>query len=146
MDTIVFNKGIPSSVLKSKWRNLLLILQKFVTCEGRFGCMFFYHIRILMNLIEEHQMNLPYFLLNILKKMSVSVQKKIQLIDNKMCHHGLVKILIEFHLQSIGDDWEDFLVRNHFEEKTPKQPSGRRTLRGRKRKIEMVIEHEPQHQ
>lgn len=34
MDTIVFRKGIPSSSLKSKWRNLLLVLQKFVTCEG----------------------------------------------------------------------------------------------------------------
>lgn len=33
---------------------------------------------------------------------------------------------------------------NHIEEVTPKQPSGRRTLRGRKRKIEIVIENEPQ--
>lgn len=32
MDTIVFRKGIPSFSLKSKWRNLLLVLQKFVTC------------------------------------------------------------------------------------------------------------------
>lgn len=45
MDTIVFKKGIPSTALRSKWRNVLLILQKFVTCEGRFGYMYFYHVR-----------------------------------------------------------------------------------------------------
>lgn len=78
--------------------------------------------------------------------MSVSVQKKIQLIDNTVYHHGLVNILTECHLQSIGDNWENFLVRNHFEEKTLEQPSGSRTLRGRKRKIETVIEQEPHHQ
>lgn len=119
MDTTVFRKGIPSSALKSKWRNFLFVLQKFLTCEGRFGCMFFYHIRLLMNFLEEHQMNLPYFLVHSLKKMSVNVQKKIQLIDNTMYHHGLIKIFIEFHLQNIGDNWENFLLRNRFEEKTP---------------------------
>lgn len=54
MDITVFREGIPSSTLKSKWRNLLLILHKFVTFEGRFGCVFFYHIRLLMNFLEEH--------------------------------------------------------------------------------------------
>ena len=32
MDTTIFKKGIPSTTLKSKWRNLLLINRKFVTC------------------------------------------------------------------------------------------------------------------
>lgn len=91
-------------------------------------------------------MNLPYFPLNSLKKMSVSIHRKIQFIDNIMYHHGLVNFLIKFHLQSIGDNWEYFIVRNHFEEKTPEQTSSSRTLRGRKRKIETLIEQEPQHQ
>ena len=80
MDITIFRKGIPSSELKSKWRNFLVIIQKFVTCEGRFRCVSFYHIRLLMNFFEEHEMNLPYFLLNSLKKMSRNVQKKIQFI------------------------------------------------------------------
>jgi len=118
MDTIVFKKGIPSKTLKSKWRNLLLILQKFVKCEGQFGYMYLYHVRMLMHFLEDHQMNLPYFLLNSLKKMSTNVQKRIQLIENTLYHHGLIKILVEFHLQSIGDNWESFLVINHFEERS----------------------------
>ena len=99
-----------------------------------------------MNFIEEHQMNLLYFLLHRLKKISINAQKKIQLIENTMYHHGLIKILIKFHLQSIGDNWERFLVRDHSEKKNPEQPCGRKTLTGRKRKMETVIEREPQHQ
>ena len=53
MDTTIFKKDILSTTLKSKWRNFLLIIQNFVTCEGSFGCMFFYHIRLLINYLEK---------------------------------------------------------------------------------------------
>ena len=136
MDTTVYKKGIPSTALKNKWRNLLLVLQKFVTCEGRFGKMYFYHVRMMMHFLEDHHMNLPYFLLNRLKKMSTNVQKKIQCIENTMYHHGMIKILVEFHLQIIGANWESFLVRNHIEEKSPKKASSSRAPRGRKQTME----------
>jgi len=140
MDNTVYKKGIPSSALKNKWRNLLLVLQKFITCEGRFGQMYFYHVRMMMHFLKDHQMKIPYFLLNSLKKMATNVQNKIPCIENTMYHHDLVKILVEFHLQSIGDDWESFLIRNHIEEKSPEKPSSSRALRGRKRTIEMIKE------
>lgn len=41
MDTLVFKKGIPSTTLQRKWRNLLLVTKKCITCEGRFESMFF---------------------------------------------------------------------------------------------------------
>ena len=146
MDTTVYKKGILSSALKNKWRNLLFVLQKFITCEGRFGHMYFYHIRMIMHFLEDHQMNLPYFLLNSLKKMATNVHNKVQCIENTMYHHGLVKILVEFHLRSTGDDWESFLIRNHFKEKSPEKPSSSRALIGRKRTIEMIKELAPQTQ
>lgn len=111
MDVIVFRKGIPISALKNKWGNMLLILQKFITCEGRFGFMYVYHIRLLMIFLENQTINLPFFLLNNLRRMDTNVQKKIKSIETTMYHHGLVKILVEFHLKSVGDTWEDFLVR-----------------------------------
>lgn len=140
MDTTIFKKCIPSTTLKSKWRNLLLVLQKFITCEGRFGYIYFYHIRIMMNFLEVHQVNLPYFFLHSPKKISMNVQKKIQFIDNTMYHHGLIKIWVEFHLQSIGDNWENFMVRNHFEERSPEQLISSRNLGGRKRTMETINE------
>lgn len=76
MDILVFRKGIPSTTLKNKWRNVLLILQKFITCEGRFGTMYVYHIRLMMNFLED-EINLPFFLLNSLKRMASNVQKRL---------------------------------------------------------------------
>lgn len=73
MDITIFKHGIPVLALKEKWTSLLLIIQKFITCEGRYGSMYMYHIRLLMNFLENQTINLPYFLLSILKKMSTIV-------------------------------------------------------------------------
>lgn len=51
MDVSLFRKGIPSTALKSKWRNIIFIFQKFITCEGIFGTMYVYHIHLLMNFL-----------------------------------------------------------------------------------------------
>ena len=103
MDVSVFRKGIPISTLKNKWRNMLLILKKFITCEGRFGCMYVYHINLLMNFLENGNINLHFFLLNSLSRMASNVQKKIESLETTMYHHGLVKILVEFDFKRIGD-------------------------------------------
>lgn len=68
MDIIVFKRGIPVTALDEKWTSLLLLIQKFITCEGRFGSMYMYHTWLLMNFLENQTINLPYFLLNSLKK------------------------------------------------------------------------------
>jgi len=73
MDVSVFRKGIPISTLKNKWRSMLLLLHKFITCEGRFGCMYVYHIHLLMNFLENENINLPFFLLNSLRRMNSNV-------------------------------------------------------------------------
>lgn len=73
MDTSVFRKGIPISTLKIKCGSILFILQKFITCEGRFGSMYVYHISLLMNFLEGESLNLPFFLLNCLRRMTTNV-------------------------------------------------------------------------
>lgn len=70
MDIFVFKKGIQVTTLKTKWRNLLLIIQKFIIYEGRFGNIFFYHARLMMTLLDGNEINLPYFLLHSLRKMA----------------------------------------------------------------------------
>jgi hypothetical protein len=37
-------KGIPINLLKPRWHGLILILKQFITCEGRYGLVFLYHI------------------------------------------------------------------------------------------------------
>jgi hypothetical protein len=29
-------------------------------------------------------------------------------------HHGFIRTLVEYHLVSVGDNWENFLIRNNF--------------------------------
>ena len=65
--------------------------------------MYVYHIRLLMIFLEEGEINLPFFLLNSLKRMTSNVQKRVQFLETTLYHHGLVKILIEFYIRSIGD-------------------------------------------
>ena len=48
--------------------------------------------------------------------MSVTVQKHLGDVEPHLYHHGLVKILIEKELKEKKDTWEQFLIRNFFEE------------------------------
>jgi len=142
MDTSIFTKGIPVSFVKEEWTALLLLVQKFFTCEGRFRILYVYHAKIMMHFMGEHDINLPYFLLSSLRKMCSTVQRNINNIEPHLCHHGLVKILIEEQLKAKRDTWERFLVRNHFQEvgeasgSSPKVPRKSR----RKRREEVTPE------
>jgi len=52
MDVTIFKKGILVHVLKEEWASLLLVIQTFITCEERFGAMYMYHARLLMNFLD----------------------------------------------------------------------------------------------
>lgn len=136
MDISIFKKGIPVMDLKSKWRNLMLIIHMFKTFEGIFGNMFFYHAWLMMNFLNGNEINLSYFLIQSLRKIAGNVQRKIQFINNALYHHGLLKILIEAHLRNIRDNWEDFFKRNHFKETEIEELSGKTKKSKRKMPIE----------
>lgn len=110
MDTIIFTKGIPVTYVKEEWTNLLLLVQKFLTCEGRFGVLYVYHAKVMMHFLGE-DINLPYFLLSSLRKMCSIVQRNPGNIESHLYHHGLVKMLVEEQLKANRDTWERFLVR-----------------------------------
>jgi hypothetical protein len=109
-------KGIPIALLKPRWHSLLLILKQFVTCEGRYRLVFLYHICFLMNFIG-FNLDIPFYLLMSLYKMSKRYKR--QGINSSLFHHGLVKILLMYHLSTIGDSWEIFLMRNGFTQDDP---------------------------
>ncbi len=64
-----------------------------------------YHIRLLMNFLENKTINLPYFLLSSLKNMSTTIQKNLDDVEPHLYHHDLVKILIEKQLKEIKETW-----------------------------------------
>jgi hypothetical protein len=108
-----FPKGTPITLLKPRWHDLLLILKQFITCEGRYGLVFLYHIRLLM-LFLGFKLNMPFYLLMSLHKMSKRYKKQSLNPLSSLFHHGLIRILLLSHLSQIGDTWENFLCRNNF--------------------------------
>ena len=56
-----------------------------------------------------------------------------------MHHHGVIKILGEFHLKSIGDSSENFIIRIHFQE-VPEEPKEDNVRKSRKKKTDTNIE------
>jgi hypothetical protein len=103
-------------MLKTRWHSLLLILKQFVTCEGRYRLVFLYHIRFLVNFIG-FDLDMTFYLLMSLYKMSKSYKR--QGVNSSLFHHGLVRILLMYHLSIIGDSWEIFLMKTGFSQDDP---------------------------
>ena len=93
-----WKKGFPQDWMQDEWRNMLYVLQKYLTCEGRYVTTPNYHIFLLLHFEAELEMNFPYFLYKCLAKMSRRVQKHSGNPYNSLYHQGLVKILIEDEL------------------------------------------------
>jgi hypothetical protein len=105
------DRGMPVSSLKPRWHDLLAIVKQFITCEGRFGLVFLYHLRLLMSFID-FPLNMPYFLLRSLYKMGKRFRR--QKSDSSLFHHGLIKIILVHQLQLHNDCWDAFVLRNGF--------------------------------
>jgi hypothetical protein len=78
--------------------------------------MFPCHARLLLHLKGNHLMNIPYFLLNSLKKMAEQVHKAKDF-RGSLFHFGLVKILIKSALSHKQETWDMFVVRTLASEK-----------------------------
>jgi hypothetical protein len=105
------DKGMPISTLKPRWHDLLVIVKQFVTCEGRYGLVFLYHLRLLMNFMG-YPLNMPFYFLRSLYKMSKRFKR--EKADSILFHHVLIKLIIIYYLSLNGNNWQAFLSRNGF--------------------------------
>jgi hypothetical protein len=110
------DKGMPISLLRTRWHDLLVVLRQFINCEGRFSLIFLYHIRLLMNFID-FQLNMPFYLLRSLYKMTKRYKR--QFLNSSLFHHRLIRMLLFHHLKLQGDDWDTFLSQNGFDTSNP---------------------------
>ena len=60
------------------------------------------------------KLNMPYFLLHSLHMMAVTVQRTTSNHDRGLFHHGLIKMMVQYHLATVGRTWDDFLKDNGF--------------------------------
>jgi hypothetical protein len=112
------NKGLPAKMLKPRWYDLLMILKQFVTCEGKYGFVFLFHLRLLM-VFMGFELNMSHYLHRSLFKMTKKYKRSQA--DTSLFHVGLIKMLVVYELGVRRDSWPDFLNRNGFEESSPPQ-------------------------
>ena len=66
---IYMSLGIFGTCLKENYSKMLMVIQKYFTCEGRFHMIYQYHFRLLLHFTVKQPLDLPFFLFRILGKM-----------------------------------------------------------------------------
>jgi hypothetical protein len=64
------SKSMPRRQLIEQFDRLLKIIQRYFTYEGIFKTLYQYHIRLLLHFTGKVEMNIPYYLLRSIGKMS----------------------------------------------------------------------------
>jgi hypothetical protein len=105
--------------LKAEFRNskflleihsdLLMLIQRFFTCQGIFNKVCQYHIKIIMHFISKNPLNLPYYIFRSLGKMDDIVKLRKEQGDAILFHFSLIKLLVLEELRKRNQDWESFL-------------------------------------
>ena len=64
-----WKNGVHVSKMKPGWKVPLEVIQNYITCDGRYDRVLKCHLKLLMHINENIQVNLPFYLLKILQKM-----------------------------------------------------------------------------
>jgi hypothetical protein len=112
--------NIPSQYLREPFQNILKVIRRYFTCEGRFDRVYPYHIRLLMHFTGKKPLNLPFFLYRSLEKMADNIQAKADQPGNNLSHLSLIKLLVVEELRHLNKDWDSFLISADI----PRDPKG----------------------
>jgi len=108
-------KGLSCNLLKKKYKEPMLIIMQYVTCNGRFSLILAYHLRLLM-VFEGQTLNMPFYFLKSLFKMAKTYQNEL---DHKLIfHHGLIFMLLLHELIKHHISWEKFLSKIQLDDAT----------------------------
>ena len=104
-----WNKGIPAKHLQEKWEMAMIAIKQYITCEGRYKRLYKFHLRFLLHLTGEQQMNLPFYLIKDLTKISTKIQKNPMAIDSSLAHHSLITMIVFNQVVKTGLSIRSFL-------------------------------------
>ena len=112
-----WRKGIHLSNVKQEWRDVLNIIQRYVTCESMFSIVSRYHVTFILHVNGKSKLNLPYYLFNILENIATRVKNNTNHTSHSIFHHGIVKLLVLTELGKQNRSWQHFLFWSRFEPK-----------------------------
>jgi len=108
------SKGVPRNQLIEQFDRILKIIQRYFTCEGRFNTLYQYHIRLLLHFTGKIEMNIPYYLLRSIGKMSDRIQSKSKDVDTNIFQSRLIRMLFSEELGKKDISWDHFVIASHF--------------------------------
>ena len=91
---MVWKKSVPSSWLEENWQQLLKAIMIYLTYEGRYNRAMIYHFKLMKYFIGKNPLNLPFYLYRSLGKMAHQVKSQPSKITSRLCHHGLIQLLV----------------------------------------------------
>jgi hypothetical protein len=104
-------KGYSKEWIKYEMIKPLIFITRIITCEGRYFVSKACHFRLLAHFQFNKPLNVPFYFLKSLEKMSSQVQKNVANPHNKLFHHGLIKLLVITELNKQGKTWDEFIYQ-----------------------------------
>jgi hypothetical protein len=135
-----WSQGIPHSWVRKEWHTTMLIIHRYITCEGHFSLVHLYHIRLLIHVNGDYPLNLPYFLLKILSKMSKRIQTHPATTKNSLFHQGLIKTLVIFSLSEVQRSWDWLIQSLKPKQQEPKSKTAKEKKPGKGKKASQATD------
>jgi hypothetical protein len=107
-----WTKGISRGWIKEEYCTMLVCLQKFLICEGKYEVTFLYHLRILLHFEGVPYIDFPHFLWLILNNMVWGFKSASKKPETSLYQHGLMKLLVFPELRKRDSSWKKFLIEN----------------------------------
>jgi hypothetical protein len=123
---LTWKKDIPMSYLETKWKSLLKEIFFYITCEGRYNRVMFYHFKLLNHFTGRSPINLPFYLHKALTKMARQVKAKPTKVASRLSHQGLITLIVKESLKKRQVDWNYFLFWNEFQTDWQQQEKGKK--------------------
>jgi hypothetical protein len=107
---IDFGATIPREIILENHSNLFRVIQRFLSCAGRFTSVYQYHITLLMHFIGRKPLELPYYLFISLRNMDEIIQVSKDQGEPSLFHFLLINVLVLEELIKRNLDWKVFFM------------------------------------
>ena len=110
----------------------MIAVHEYVTCEGRYQHLYRFHMRFLLHLTGQNKMNLPYFLIKDLIKISSKIQKNPFALEASLSHHSFITMLVFDQIRRNELSIRSFLQNSGFHQKEQLQEILDKRSKGKK--------------
>lgn len=123
---------ISTKHLQDKWKTVMLTVREYITCEGKYEHLYRFHLHFLIHLKGQNEMNLPYYLIKDLSKISAKIQKNPLTLENNLSHHSFITMLVFDQIMRNGLSIRSFLHSSGFYQKEQLQERVDKRSKGKK--------------